>query len=157
MNNFEKGREIPSSKQVKKRMRELSIELYEAWKSEICDRLLNLEFTGYIAKDHLDLPSAVWRLPNSEIIYALNKLKDDLEHLGYDYEFKFDDIDEVDFIVLYNISMENTEEDDESVDGSDDEKSDRDEPYENDENDQEDDFYYSNLPIVKTVKCRKSI
>ncbi len=110
------SKQLPSVTDVRKTMRRLSLVLYDAWKRELRDRILNLEFDGYIAKDHINVPSAVWRLPNSEITYALNRLKRDLQELGYDYEFKFDDVDDVTFIVLYVISLpETTEDEDESL------------------------------------------
>jgi hypothetical protein len=98
-------KDLPSVSQVRKIMRSLAITLYEAWKAEISDRLLHLEFEGFITKDNIQIPSAVWRLPNPEVRYALCKLEDDLERLGYDYDFKFDDVDDVNWTMFYSIAL----------------------------------------------------
>lgn len=104
-------KDLPSVSQVRKIMRSLATTLYEAWKAEISDRLLHLEFEGFITKDNIQVPSAVWRLPNPEVRYALCKLEDDLERLGYDYDFKFDDVDEVNWTMFYSIALPDVEED----------------------------------------------
>lgn len=96
---------IPSLDEMKKIMRSLAEVLYETWKQEIGARLRNLEFDGYITKEHIDVPEAVWRLPNDEVRYALCKLEEDIYSLGYDYEFKFDDVDDVYWIMFYSITM----------------------------------------------------
>jgi len=97
--------EIPSVSQVRKTMRQLSNQLYIAWKKELCTRILDFEFEGYIAQDHIDINPAVWRLPNDEVGYALSKIQDDLDKLGYEYEFKFDDVDDVSWIMFYCIEL----------------------------------------------------
>ena len=112
---------IPSVADMRKIMRDLSESLYEAWKIEISDRMKHLEFEGYITRDHLQLPSTVWRLPNDEVRYALCKLEEDLARHGYDYEFRFDDVDDVNWVMFYSIQLpERDEEDDDdsSVDHS---------------------------------------
>jgi len=112
---------IPSVADMRKMMRDLSESLYEAWKIEISDRMKHLEFEGYITRDHLQLPSTVWRLPNDEVRYALCKLEEDLARHGYDYEFRFDDVDDVNWVMFYSIQLpERDEEDDDdsSVDHS---------------------------------------
>lgn len=113
------SKQLPSVGDMRRTMRRLSLILYNEWKRELRYRLFNLEFEGYIAKDHIDVPSIVWRLPNQEITYALNRLKKDLQELGYDYEFKLDNVNEITFDVIYNISLpddcdeEETKDDDE--------------------------------------------
>lgn len=96
---------IPSINEMKKIMRSLSESLYSAWKAEIGERLRDLEFDGYISKEHIDVPDAVWRLPNDEVRYALCKLEEELESLGYDYEFKFDGVDDVHWLMYYSVVL----------------------------------------------------
>jgi hypothetical protein len=103
--------EIPSVLEVKNIMRRLSEELYEAWKLEIADRLRNLEFEGCICKEHIVVSDAVWRLPNDEVRYALCKLEEELRFLGYDYEFKFNDVDDVHWVMFYSVSLPERDED----------------------------------------------
>lgn len=107
------SKRLPSVKDVRRTMRNLAMELYSVWRRELRDRILNLEFEGYIAKDHINVNSAVWRLPNSEIRFALDMLKSELDNLGYDYEFKFEDVDDVTFILLYSITLPEEDEEDE--------------------------------------------
>jgi hypothetical protein len=97
--------EIPSVSQIKGMMRTLSEILYTAWKSEIANRLLHLEFAGIITRDNIGVPSTVWRLPNAEVRYALCKLEQDLQNLGYDYDFKFDEVNELNWTMYYSIML----------------------------------------------------
>lgn len=97
---------FPSVLDVRKKMRMLSLQLYRSWRKELALRLLNLELEGYIAQDHVMVSSAVWRLPNDEIRYALNRLQQDLQDKGFkDYQFKFDRVDETSFVMLYKIDI----------------------------------------------------
>jgi DNA-binding Lrp family transcriptional regulator len=96
---------IPSVVEIQKAMRKLSIQLYHAWRAELRERLLNLEFDGYITKEDIEVDPGVWRLPNNEVRFALSKLQDELDHQGYEYEFKFDDVDDVYWIMFYSIEL----------------------------------------------------
>lgn len=110
--------EIPSVVEVRKIMRSLSESLYEAWKEEIADRLRHLEFEGCICREHILVPNEVWRLPNDEVRYALCKLEEDLRSLGYDYEFKFNDVDDVHWVMFYSITLPERDEYDSETDNA---------------------------------------
>ena len=97
--------ELPTIKELRRTMRKLSVQLYHAWKQELRSRLLDLEFEGYIAKDHINVHPAVWRLPNDEVRYALSLLQDDLENNNYEFDFRFDDVDEVNWVMFYAIEL----------------------------------------------------
>lgn len=105
---------IPTIIELKKIMRSHSECLYTSWKHVIANRLVNLEFDGYISKNHIQVHDAVWRLPNDEIRYALCKLEEDFEKLGYDYEFKFDDVDDTHWIMYYSITLPDIVEEDDT-------------------------------------------
>ena len=102
---------IPSVYEMKRIMRNLSEKLYEEWKKEIAERLRHLEFDGCICREHITVPDEVWRLPNDEVRYALCKLEEDLRSLGYDYEFKFNDVDDVHWVMFYSVSLPEREDD----------------------------------------------
>jgi hypothetical protein len=107
---------IPPANVVQKLMRKLSAELFRAWRKEIGQRLRDLELEGEITKDDIDVSDAVWRLPNTEVRKALSKLQDLLEEAGYEYEFRFQDIDNINWILFYSIELperEDTDDEDE--------------------------------------------
>jgi len=84
--------------------------------AEIGQRLRDLELEGEITKDDIDVSDAVWRLPNTEVRKALSKLQDLLEEAGYEYEFRFQDIDNINWILFYSIELperEDTDDEDE--------------------------------------------
>jgi hypothetical protein len=70
--------------------------LYTAWKNEIIHRLESFELIGVITMNDLFESSrdcrVYSRLPNSYVKSALSKLQDELDFLGYDYSFKFEDV-----------------------------------------------------------------
>lgn len=92
--------------------------LYTAWKKELAYRIHNLEFCGIIDSSHINVSSVVWRLPNNFIRDALRKLEDELEKLGYDYEFKFGDVQDSNFILYYEIDPPECDDDESITDDS---------------------------------------
>lgn len=108
-------KELPTVLELSKLLKNLSNILYVAWRKELRERILNLELEGYISKDHINVPSSVWRLPNDNIRYALGKLKTELDNLGYDYEFKFDEVDEVNWVMWYSLVLPEDEDKDDEV------------------------------------------
>lgn len=97
--------DLPTVGQLRKIMRDLSDELYEAWKVELGKRISDLEFEGYLAKDHLNVSSAVWRLPNDSVRRSLCKLQDDLDVRGFEYDFRFDYMDDTEWVLWYAIEL----------------------------------------------------
>jgi len=82
--------QLPKVSEIKNTMKILCKILYQKWKFELTRRLKNLEFKGDLSiKNEHHLFS---RLPNKYIRTALSKLQDDLDVLGYDYSFKFEDV-----------------------------------------------------------------
>ena len=114
---------IPSLSELNKTLKKLSCSLYTAWKNELAFRIHNLEFCGFIESENLkDIPQTVWRLPNNYIRNALQKLENDLDKLGYDYEFKFDSVNEINWVLRYEIDPpEGGDEDDDDDENSDEE------------------------------------
>lgn len=106
---------IPRAREVQKLMRTLSKELFLAWRQEIGQRLRDLEFEGEITRQDIVISEAVWRLPNTEVRKALSRLQDELQSAGYEYEFRFKDVD-VGWILFYSIELpEREDSDDEDV------------------------------------------
>ena len=70
--------------------------LYLAWTKQLAKKLLNFEFSGFIELKSLELDETnfqqILHLPNVYIRFALCKLKSELDSLGYDYSFKFEDV-----------------------------------------------------------------
>lgn len=85
---------LPRAEELLHKMNKVCDELYLAWVAEISNRLSNFEFSGFIELKCLQLPniSQVVHLPNKYVRSALCKLQNDLDLLGYDYTFKFDDV-----------------------------------------------------------------
>ncbi len=103
---------IPLAKDVQTLMKKLSGDLYRAWRQEVGERLRNLEFQGEITKHDLNVPDSVWRLPNTEVRKALSKLQTNLQDAGYSYEFRFQDVDDANWILSYVIDLPEREESD---------------------------------------------
>lgn len=109
-----KDRGIPSVADVRNVIQHLTDILYSAWRCELSSRIRNLELIGYIAPNHIDVPNAVWRLPNEGFNNALRKIQEELDNLGYEFEFKFEQLDDdVHWILCYSIDLPKREEDDE--------------------------------------------
>ncbi len=104
---------IPLAQDVQRLMKKLSEDLYRAWREEIGQRLRDLEFQGEITKHDLSVPNSVWRLPNTEVRKALSKLQINLKDAGYSYEFRFQDVDDTNWILSYVIDLPEREESDE--------------------------------------------
>jgi len=100
---------LPTVAELRSIMRDLAEGLYLAWLDVISNRLRHLEFEGFVTKDDVQVPMEVWRLPNDEVRYALCKLEDELQSLGYDYEFRFDNVDDASWIMFYTISLPDRE------------------------------------------------
>ena len=103
---------IPLASDVQRIMRKLSDELFTAWRDEIAQRLRDLEFSGYISKGNIQVSDAVWRLPNTEVRKALGRLQKLLADAGYEYEFRFQDVDEVNWILFYSVDLPEREDSD---------------------------------------------
>ena len=146
---------IPTVAEIKKNMSRLSNILYNAWSKELRLRLLDLEFSGVIQRDHVRVPSSVWRLPNNEIRKALSKLQQDLEKEGYEYVFRFDDVNEVEWMMFYSIEL--PESDTESISDVDFECEDSEEDSTSQEISYFPDSYESLVPVEKTVEEQNEI
>ena len=133
--------QLPSVQTLYKKMRYLSLQLYKAWKKELSARLMDLEFEGYIAQKHIDVDPAVWKLPNDELRYALCKLQDDLDDLGYEYSFQFQNIEEVHWTLGYAIEFP--------------ERYDEDEIYEDDEDNEDNELLNMENKLNKLNKLNK--
>ncbi len=96
---------FPTINEIKDMVNKLTYGLYNAWKKVLCERLLNLEFTGIILANELNLPDKIWRLPNDALQTALMFLQDDLEKLGYEFSFTFDDVQNKKFSLIYDIDL----------------------------------------------------
>ncbi|KAJ3228631.1 hypothetical protein HDU81_006021 [Chytriomyces hyalinus] len=104
-NEFESGSIVlPTIDFLQNKMQDMSFVLYRAWKQVICIRLKNLELEGDIEDRDIEVPNCVWKLPNAYIRSALRKLENDLDTLGYEYEFRFD-VDELRFSMHYHIEI----------------------------------------------------
>lgn len=107
---------IPLAGDVQKIMKQLSTELYKAWRNEIGRRLRDLEFQGAITREDLTVSESVWRLPNTEVTKALSRLQKNLREAGYSYEFRFQDVDDPNWFLSYIIELPEREESDEDDD-----------------------------------------
>ncbi len=107
---------IPLAGDVQKIMKQLSTELYKAWRNEIGKRLRDLEFQGEITRQDLTVSESVWRLPNTEVRKALSRLQKNLREAGYSYEFRFQDVDDNNWFLSYLIELPEREESDEDND-----------------------------------------
>lgn len=117
MNNYK----FPTVLKLRNQMQDFSKILYTIWRHQISLRLQNLIFKGEICIDinndyHFDSDSdniiqkellqVISRLPNRYIKTALSSIQDELDYLGYDYEFKFGDVIENNqWVLTYNIEL----------------------------------------------------
>ncbi|KAJ3038954.1 hypothetical protein HDV00_012784 [Rhizophlyctis rosea] len=92
-------------------MRDLSDQLYLAWKGEMAKRITDLDFEGFISKDDVRVQSSAWRLPNEGVRRALYKLQEDLDILGYEYDFRFEHVSDTDWVLFYAIELPERDED----------------------------------------------
>ena len=107
---------IPSAAELRAFMQEYARQLCDEWKREIGTRLLELEFEGFISRKEISVSDAAYRLPNAQLRYALGLLEEELEKLGYDYEFRFEDVDSADWVLCYSVTLpeDESEESDET-------------------------------------------
>jgi hypothetical protein len=101
--------EIPSVTELTNIMEKYSQDLYNECKRELGIRLRNLEFEGYISKNDINVSDIVYRLPNPYLNKAICNLKIELERLGYDYDFRFENI-ELNWVLFYHIVLPDREE-----------------------------------------------
>jgi hypothetical protein len=110
--------DIPSLSELKQIMEGHSNDLYEAWRRELGTRLRSLEFEGFINNDDVNLSNTVYRLPNDQLRKAICRLESDLEKLGYDYDFRFEDVG-FNWVLFYHVLLPERDEDETDKDRKD--------------------------------------
>src|SRR3954469_10781431 len=96
--------DIPSVAELVSIMEKYSNDLYTEWRRELGVRLRELEFEGYISKDQINVNDVVYRLPNEHLRKAVCNLESDFESLGYDYDFRFEDVG-LNFVLFYRVIL----------------------------------------------------
>lgn len=121
---------LPSVLKLRNSMQDFSKILYNIWRHQFHLRLTNLVFKGYICIDleqdytlsdgtvyKKEMLQLITRLPNRYIMTALAGVQDELEYLGYDFTFKFNDVsDNEKWALTYDIELPEDDDEKECLD-----------------------------------------
>ena len=100
---------LPTLLELKKRMKSASDDLFFYWRQNLSDNIKNLQMKGFLVTENI----VHCQLPNKYVRTALCRIQDELDTLGYDYKFRFDDV-EVDKKLVLCFEIELPEDDDDT-------------------------------------------